>query len=904
MGVWSFEAAEINDTDDLESRPIYRTLAIDEFLGFDKSQKRIISGLKGAGKTLFLKLISHHYRHLGGVILIPATELTERLYSIDFDFSADKAKAWASHERWKHIWRTVLSIVVLKAVKRELTTRLLEIFPESLGLSIGAHLSAAIQSREVNTPKFQELFPKELDSAIQGINQPVALFLDNIDEALARHSGYDLFRESIEHERQSGTHSYELWLSAQIGFVLAARELTQRNAHLKLYGTVRAEAIRDNPTPTAFNIQAMVLDLRYSAAELRGIFETKLLRLRETSPQFFPRPSEANAINAFFQCDTIEHIKVNNADGSPYSEDIFDYLRRHTRGRPRELDFIGDRLQQIPPESRSNEKIREIVRDLSSHFYGFAKNEAVPFWEPRLDILLDKIPSNFISRNQALKIADKNFDKEASIKLWEALRANGLCGAVVNAHPGEVVQRFSNHDSVAKLSAEEFMSASTWVLHPCVNIATRPRRAHYYPNQRNVAGHLYPFLTKPRPPKKHLHVLVGAGKLGFGLVVPMLLADGRTKILIVARKSDQWQPLLGLDGGGKRELRIEYSARTRPKPRVDSTSMVVVTDQQPEWQDVVQQAVRRNRCVLMVTSGITSFQWAISLGDSIGMSVGSQEINAVATQIASAPHKAKVVLGYENDEEGLLRADTILKSRGMVLAPTVVDRICVERELRKEAVIIRAELYGRITALVEPARLRSLLGVFWSNVNEEVQAVSDPKQFDFVREKKKRLVNSLHAAAAALVLGALRDAGTKPETADDVVLGLMTNDMDIHVQLVGIRELMVLSVLGTLPPNQLTSDNLRKLIPELNSYGEQTLQRILGQPDAPSRVLQTDIQSLSAKYTRLFADVQKLALTALGHPEVRAEVSLTEDEIQARLAVLNEAFLKLFTDAGKRKDRS
>jgi hypothetical protein len=391
MGVWSFEAAEIADREDLESRPIYRTPAIEAFLHSEKSTKRIISGLKGTGKTLFLKVISHHYRRLGGVTLIPKNQLTERLYSIDYDFSGEKAKAWASNERWKHVWRTVLSVLVLKAVGQAVPPQLQTIFPDTLGLSVAGHLSAAIRSRAVSLEKFQQLFPEILDSPIQSITQPVALFLDNIDEAFARHSGYDLYLDSVQPQRQLGAHSYRLWLSGQIGFVLALRELSARNEHLKLFGTVRSEAIRDNPTPTAFNAQAMVLDLSYSPSELRSIFEIKLQALRETSPQSFSRPSERDLIKAFFLFDEIKHTSVK-ANGDAYSEDTFDYLRRHTRGRPRELDFIGYGLEMIRPELRTPDRVRELVRDLSQKFFGFARNEAVPFWDTRLDRLLEKVP--------------------------------------------------------------------------------------------------------------------------------------------------------------------------------------------------------------------------------------------------------------------------------------------------------------------------------------------------------------------------------------------------------------------------------------------------------------------------------------------------------------------------------
>lgn len=899
MSVWSFEAAEIADGADIESRPIYFTPDIDDFLRFQKSPKRIISGLKGTGKTLFLKLISHHCRRLSGFTCIPTNQLTERLYSIDYDFSGERAKAWVSIERWKHVWRTVLAALVLKAVKQDVGPTLRLLFPDELGLSVGAHLTAAVRSRAVSQPQFQELFPDTLDAAIQRISQPVALFLDNIDEALARHSGYDLYRDSIERQTQLGTHSYGLWLAAQIGFVLATRELSARNEHLKLFGTIRTEALRDNPTPTAFNTQSFVLDLRYAPADLREIFKTKLRQLQKTFPQAFPRPNETDPIKAFFLDDRIEHQSVTDVQRRPFQEDVFEYLRRHTRGRPRELDFIGHRLQMIRAESRSAQAIRECVRDLSYQFFGYARNEAVPYWNPKVDELLEKIPSNFVVRRDAERIATRLPDGGDARGLWDALYQNGLCGAVVKVHPEGMVQRFCKHDSGADLSAADFHSAGTWVLHPCVNIATRPRRNRYRPYGWSVAGHAYPFSRPPRR-RRHVHVLVGAGKLGFGLVVPALLADDGTRVLVVARASDTWRPLLEPRPSKNRSLEVRYFAASGQPARDFSVGLRVFSDASSGWLEDLRREMRRNRCVLLVMSDDASLSTALALGDSIGVSVGPKELPTVAARIAAARLRGVPVLAYENDAEGMQLAAATLARGGITMVPTVVDRICVERTVRPEVVAVRAESYGSITALAPPGLLASLPPAFQQELPGVLRAVTDPTQFAFVREKKKRLVNSMHAAAAALVHRALMEVGAKPETANDLLLGLLTKNMDIDSQLVGVQDLMILAVLGTLPAERLAREDLYRLIRELNDYGDLARKRMEG-PDAPSRVLRMDPRSLASKYERLFADVCELALQALRHEQVRAALPMDEREIVARLNALAETFMRLVARADRQQ---
>jgi hypothetical protein len=901
MSVWSFEAAYITDTKDLESCPIYLTPEISAFLRSpdERSQLRVIGGLKGTGKTLFLKLISHHYRQLGGVTLIPKEPLTERLYSIEYDFSKDRAQTWASPERWDHIWRTVLSTVILKAVKHSLPSEVLEIFPsDKCGLSIGGHLSEAIRSRAANAIASQSLFSDYLDDPIQNISGPVALFLDNIDEALGKHVGIELLRSSTRGQSQSGTHSYELWVAAQIGFIIAVHELTSRNAHLKIYGTVRAEALRDNRSPTAFNEQATVLDLHYTPEELRGIFAKKLEQLRKLSPESFRATpdAEADPVKAFLPAGKIKHPEVTTADGVPYEEDAFCYLRRHTRGRPRELDYLGQEIQMIPPEQRTHDAVRKVVEHLSRKFFEFARNEAVPFWNPRLDELLAKLPSNFITRTRALNIARRIFGKDSAIEPWNALAANGLCGAAVVGQSKGQVQHFANHDRVTDLSSSDFDSARTWVIHPCATIAKRAEQVGCHANSRNVAGHGYPFVPEN---KNHIHVLVGAGKLGLGLVVPKLLENPRTRMLVAARASDQWAPLLAhAAAGGGTSVEIQYFGKPEEPTRCKRIAVRLVADTQRGWQETVAEAVRKQPCTMLVYSNLSSLEWALRLGNSVGVSVGPKELQGLAKQIANAAIYPKLVLAYENDAEQMRIAHDELGQKNVTLVPTVVDRICAEREICADRVIVKVESHGSITALVDRSKFRSLPPAFGAREDASVRAVFTESDFAFVRERKTRLVNSLHAAAAALVETTLMNAGATK--ADDYrLLGVIISGMENWGQLVLLKDVMILSVLGMLPPERLEGSSLAKLVSELNAFGELALERIRQAPDSPSRVLPSNIESLLKRYARLIEDVEANALEALKHRPVRALFTLTKDDVHARLYTLNAAFLRLIERANK-----
>ncbi len=623
------------------------------------------------------------------------------------------------------------------------------------------------------------------------------------------------------------------------------------------------------------------------------------MELRGTFPDAFRDQTNDNPIPAFLGTATLDHSTVVDVNGRPYQEDVFEYLRRHTRGRPRELDLLGHELQMIPANWRTPEAIRDLVQGLSHRFFKFAKNEAVPFWDPMLDDLLHRVPSNFMARSAAEDMTKKAFGPDAIRTLWGALYTNGLSGAVIKTHPNKLVQRFANHDRVAELNEEDFRSSSIWVLHPCVNIATLARRLKYRPNKHNVAGHEYRFILTPKPVKNHVHVLVGAGRLGLGLVAPMILATPRTRLVVASRHSDSWAPLLSrLRPTDPVPLQVRFPKPSGTKPAdVFTTGMRFVTDGYPGWEKELRKAIQQSRCVMCLYSEEDSLKEIVSIGDSIGVSVGAKALEPVVSAIAGCNAKAKIVIAYENDEQAVDRAARVLMPAGLTLVPTVVDRICVSREIGRESVVVKAEEYGHITAFVQTRHIKSLPPMFLDERQSSVRFVTNQSDFEYERTRKRRLVNSMHSAAAALVQVALKDSGAKPETANDMLLGLIANNMDIHSQLVGLKELMILSVLGTMDPDRLRGAQLQELISELNTYADESLMRIMNGTDAPSRVLQLTSEALAKKYRTLFEGVPELVERALRSEAVAAALPMPAAAVKARLGLLDTAFARLFSAA-------
>ena len=171
--------------------------------------------------------------------------------------------------------------------------------------------------------------------------------------------------------------------------------------------------------------------------------------------------------------------------------------------------------------------------------------------------------------------------------------------------------------------------------------------------------------------------------------------------------------------------------------------------------------------------------------------------------------------------------------------------------------------------------------------------ISSKADFIFQRSKKRRLVNSMHAAAAALVHLALIRAGQGPRPQTTGSWASLPKIWTSESQLIGIKELMILAVLSTLEKLPEGAD-LQKEISALNAYADQSLKRILDGADSPSRVLQLTSKSLAQKYRKLFEDVPAKVATAMQNPGESVPLSpVSEVAVKARMDALDITFGRL-----------
>lgn len=355
---------------------IIRTNEINQFLSTSDQSKYFIISPKGLGKTLILKLKNLQLRAKGYKTL-PENRLVEKVDKIDIHFGFNDLRDLETERMWEVIWELSICCWVIKFLGQELPEEISKI----LGLSTS--LSSILKNflRE-GTKNIEKLHTKYNDTKIRPIvdnsskfdSSQIALFVDNIDESLTDYVGEKL-KENIEKKYYV---SDKVWISAQTSIISISRRLMNANSHLKIFVSIRSEAYNKINNAEKTQIEDQCISLDYSKEEIKEIF---IKNIKATSKDRLCLPKETNYIKSFIGFDQIAHRFVKDSDGNPVLEDIFEYIYRHTFGRPREIIFMGYRISEIDPHNRTVSRIHDVVNQVSSKLFEQLTLEIIPSFD-------------------------------------------------------------------------------------------------------------------------------------------------------------------------------------------------------------------------------------------------------------------------------------------------------------------------------------------------------------------------------------------------------------------------------------------------------------------------------------------------------------------------------------------
>jgi hypothetical protein len=367
----------------------------------DNDDKFILVGAKGLGKTLFLRYKSYLYHNKYGENIkfnASQTELTENLRIHTNTFSKEDMLAFRDESIWKLIWELALWILIFRQFKFPINPRLEKTIEsaEQFSTIVAQLLNKRSKIDQLRT------YAREFQEQKSKVQSAVALFIDDVDQAL-----HDLllpFHPSDDYFEGTQKPSVEVWVSAQMGLVGAVYNLNRQNAHIKIYATIRREAYEAFDGSIKINYRQSVSILEYDKDEIGKIFE-KNINLMDRKDWI--NPYGTTPVSRFVGFDEFPHKFAVDVNDQPRKEEVFNFIFRHTYGRPREIIMMGDTLRVLTASSKYKEAdakvryslLRATVNSVSNDLLQQYKSEIIPYLdETSLQGFVETVRSNVITK--------------------------------------------------------------------------------------------------------------------------------------------------------------------------------------------------------------------------------------------------------------------------------------------------------------------------------------------------------------------------------------------------------------------------------------------------------------------------------------------------------------------------
>ncbi len=278
----------------------------------------------------------------------------------------------------------------------------------------------------------------------------------------------------------------------QGGLLEAAWDCSSANAHIKVFGTIRDEAYANYDSAIKANVRGAILSLRYAPADLRKMID-KLAGVYEGASDF---------------ASFVHHSTVRNTRAG-IVEDSFDYLSRHTVGRPRDLVHLCSALSSNG-DQMSERRFRRIVNETAANsIIETLFVEMAPFLDclktPDDRVKLFRLlPYNILTRQEVRKLilefnglpasaTPETFAGDGLVDPFVELWYCGLLGTVeLAAAEDSRIQRFKQPQDSFRIETRCLPDSSYYLLHPSLQTLVNSRGSNKYKVFKFVViGHEY-----------------------------------------------------------------------------------------------------------------------------------------------------------------------------------------------------------------------------------------------------------------------------------------------------------------------------------------------------------------------------------------------------------------------------
>ena len=335
---------------------IFSNSTVEQFL--DIYSKNFVVACKGIGKTLLLKykrfLMEKHFspsNEGSSISFIPHSTPYLDFVSDFGSINANDKKLMEDLYTSKKMWTVAIMISVLSEYNSKTQLKFhkhdLEInelknmydhkFKRYIDLFTGESsfnpcfvlrlMLTKMNNSEIK--RFLDEYYPIIEELFRSVQSGVFVFIDRVDQALT-------------------SYGINVWINFQAGLIEAAWDAMRINNHIKIYTSMRQEAWLSYTSPDKEAIKGNVSIIRYSHDDLFNIsnHHCSYYENKRTVYDFLGFKEIKNAF-----CGT--------------AEDSFDYIERHTLGRPRDLMAIFSAISPYR-KKMSNDYFREIVNTTSN----------------------------------------------------------------------------------------------------------------------------------------------------------------------------------------------------------------------------------------------------------------------------------------------------------------------------------------------------------------------------------------------------------------------------------------------------------------------------------------------------------------------------------------------------------
>jgi len=845
MQVWSFEADQIQPDEQLRTSDIVSNQAIDEFLrNRNDSNKFFLVAPKGLGKTLILKVKSKSVRDEvnAGFLCIPERSLVEKVDISPISLSIDDFAQFEKFTVWHKLWKICLTLTICKYSNLNLP----ELFENKLkkAKDISDILNIIISDWKFFLYKSHNEFASEISPHLRDIQNQIAIFIDSLDQTLGKlikgqtfqsqdekankHHSRDTEKGrahffTVEKNRQTAVN---FWSNAQLGLLYAIQEICVQHRHIKIYASIRQEAFEMDESDMHLQIQDFATKVKYSKDELRQIFVNNIQKT-ESNKQV--NHLERNPFRKFLGVEIIPHSFVPE-----YKEDIFNFIYRHTFGRPRELVLVGKRLYEMPAETRNIKTIREKVNRVSHHeIFEQFKKEIIPSFNERwLKGFLNDLKYNVFTKEEASELNQTQF------KFYYKLGLIGSLKRDFSTH--EYYQDFREPNKFNYKQAIDIPNSDFFFTHPAMDDLVITQLNKKY-QQLNVIGYKYPFI----PPKiqkvkakKPSCCHFGVGNLGRGLVLPYLVKMG-CRIALINRESESWTEVIS--SGIKNVILSDTNG--------NETSFRIVHDSLPKNEiDLLISNWCENEIekILLITENYRLIQKIAESSNFITTALKfPSAIKWCASMLISTTFKKKISLyPFENERELVKTFREELKlNKNIEVREVIADRICSDKEIRNEnnKIIIHTicENYGLV--IINDKRNNSPFNSNKLVKGLEIQLSSSSKEFDFYHERKLWLFNYVHAILSCYCYNYLKSKSIPIDQWEANYIHILKDIPLINTKIERISQAIILRLISDLDPSIKSAIypgcTNKEVFADLFKYAQDILDRISANREQLIRVL-------------------------------------------------------------------